>query len=71
MDRDLYIEKANVLGICDAEYLTDSQLKREVDYASLNPTARHAAEKYREKLMVRGLTRTTLPKPLYIPVAGG
>lgn len=70
MDRNLYIEKANVLGIFDAEYLTDAQLKREVDYASLNPAARNDAEKYREKLMVRGFCRTTLPDPVYIPARG-
>jgi hypothetical protein len=66
----MYEMKADVLGIIDAEYLTDAQLKREVDYASLNPIARNDAEKYREKLMVRGFTRTTLPGPVYIPANG-
>lgn len=70
MDRQMYEMKADVLGIIDAEYLTDAQLKREVDYASLNPTARNDAEKYREKLMVRGLCRVTLPSPIYIPARG-
>jgi len=71
MDRDLYIEKANVLGIYDAEFLTNAQLKREVDYASLNVTARQAVDQGREKSLVRGLTRLTLPDPVFIPVHGG
>lgn len=71
MDRQLYEMKADVLGIIDTEYLTDMQLKNEVTYASLNTAARNVIDKGREKSVVRGLTRTTLPKPLFIPATRG
>lgn len=66
MDLNLYIEKANVLGIFDIEHLNDFEIKQEVDYASLNPTARSYEYVRREKYMVLGIKRIALPGSLLI-----
>lgn len=66
---DLLMEKANLLGISDAEFLTIKQLEKEVDYASLSRDARTSVP--RKRRVVSGISCVTMPDPVYIPVKPG
>lgn len=61
-------DKATMLGISNADQLTDEQLEMEVMYASLNPMGRY---NYEGRHGVPDIyIRTTLPDPVYIPGYG-
>jgi len=64
--RQILLMKASLYGICDADLLTDEELLREVTYVSLSREGRAAAHK--ERNVVRGITRVTMPDPVYIPI---
>lgn len=64
---DLLIEKANVLGISDAEYMTEQELRYEVHYQSLSPAGRCSEDYTKKRPVVCGISRTCLPDPIYIP----
>lgn len=58
------LEKANQLGISDADSFTEEQLRREVYYASLSIDARNDLE--RGQVSRVGFNRTTLPEPMVV-----
>ena len=62
--QNILLEKARMLGISDAEYLTDKQLETEVMYASLNKEGRQVLAgrlgRYAECI------RTVLPEPMVV-----
>ncbi len=60
----MLIEKANALGISDAEYMSEDKLKREVEYASLDKEGRRdmAGRQARSEFV----TRTHLPDPMVV-----
>jgi hypothetical protein len=62
----ILMAKANLLGISDAELLTNSQLEEEVRYASLSKTARASIS--RKRSVVHAVVRVTVPDPLFFPV---
>lgn len=62
--KTLLMEKAERLGISDAEYMSEDKLKREVEYASLNQEGRRDLARRSDGREF--VTITLMPDPMVV-----